>query len=148
MRLAQLRDIYLKMIVKSICRAAATRHIPIDYAHLLSYLYRACCAKRAAAPKAAGFTKVYFSYNSINIDCLSCAAKDAANSKELLPYSVDVYLTPGSKHEIHVTFAYFDQEANHYKQLRSKYKLRDPLHIWNETYLKDLVGGLRILVTN
>lgn len=145
MRLAQLRDIYLKMIVKSICRAAATRHIPIDREHLLSYLYRACCAKRADAP---WFNKVYLGYNSIDIDCLSCVGKDADNSQELLPYSVDVYLTPGSKHEIHVTFAYFDREANHYRQLRSKYKLRDHLHIWNETYLKDLVGGLRILVTN
>lgn len=148
MRLAQLRDIYLKMIVKSICRAAATRHIPIDREHLLSYLYRACCAKRADAPNAAKFNKVYLGYNSINIDCLSVVGKDAANSKELLSYSVDVYLTPGSKHKIHVTFAYFDREANHYRQLSSKYKLRDPLHIWNETYIKDLVGGLRILVTN
>ena len=148
MRLAQLRDIYLKMIVKSICRAAATRHIPIDREHLLSYLYRACCAKRADAPWASVFDHVYFSYNSINIGYLSRVGKDAANSKELVPYSVNVYLTPGSKHEIHVTFAYFDKECNYYKQYRSKYKLRDPLHIWNETYSKDMVGGLRVLVTN
>ena len=148
MRLAQLRDIYLKMIVKSICRAAATRHIPIDREHLLSYLYRACCAKRADAPNAAEFKKVYFSYNSINIGYLSCAGKDADNIEELSPYGVDVYLTPGSKHEIHVTFAYYDNECNYYKQLRSKYKLQGPLHIWNETYIKNLVGGLRILVTD
>lgn len=148
MRLAQLRDIFLKMIVNSICRAAATRHIPIDREYLQYYIYKACCIKRSGTDKAVEYNPVYIGYSYFSIDSLSVVGKDAENIKELSPYSVRCSLVPSRLHKIHVEFRYFNKERGSTVSLNSNYKICNPLHIWDSTCIKYFTMGLRVLSKN